>query len=178
MNKEKTYILQQDLPNLKSGTEFTFSKGSSMYESTIQDDWHETTFYKKELIENSDWFKEKVEEKPFVVNFYGEGNTKINFKYRLYNDFPDKEFIISKERLQEILIAENKGELFINGNEQVWLRFGKEKLYTEKEWLQFGEECWNAAREQRLPKHNEIVIRSPYPDRYETLSDYLNDLQK
>ena len=144
MNKEKVYILQKDLPDgSKNGDEYSLRKnGRDRYtnhryrhsESPVIED---AAWFTWQVEDNEKFFKLKEEVKPVVVGSEFWIN-RIRFVFG--EGFP--EISISKERLAEILIAEQKGMLNIIqpiSSEDV-------KEYSKKEYLKFGEDCWKAAR--------------------------------
>lgn len=182
MNKEKEFIWTDELVQ-KFAEEYRFSSSRTSLEQ----------FVKCEMD------KLKEEEKPIVVSVNLKSNT-VDFIINTEKEY----YHITKERLAEILIAESKGDITIwrikddnicpatnkqcddeccptgaicNLKPSVWGENPKNdvepKLYTEKEWLQFGEECFNAAT-MCLLDHKEPSYRK----RYESFSDYMNDLKK
>ena len=130
--------------------------------------------------------KLKEEEKP-TVYYYGSTDNSIDF----INEKDSSSYMVTNERLAEILIAEAEGRLKIS-NEN-WKPRTKpmteyeviapkqkaiincclispfedevnKKVYSQKEYLQFGQECFEAAR-----KNN-----SEWYYKFKNFSDYMN----
>lgn len=167
--KMKTYILLKDLPNVKAGAKseyknehFCFDEAGVGY-----------AFKEKEIADNPEWFKEK-EEKPTITDWYNDGidaknpcNPRAGISFEFNNNL--KPIYISKERLAELLIAENKGELFIDTKEDRNEKRGR--LYTQKELLEAEEKAFNNA--QLLVKHSSFDSNELEYE-FKTVRDYRN----
>lgn len=163
------YILQNDLPDVKAGAEFTIGDALDVYflssDKTVTK--HNCYTYPKKFVENNPvWFRLKEEEqKPEVIGIEKRENVFLCHIHFSADNF--KAIPINKERLAEVLIAENEGHFYID-DEFLWYREDneiiKDKKYSEQEYLEFGEGCFNAAR-----KNN-----SEWYYRYKNFSDYMN----
>lgn len=114
--KMKTYILLKDLPDVKAGAKFELGRDADAY--YLISDKTGTKYncycYPVDFVENNtEWFKEAV----FTFIDFTHAGFDVDFKIR-NPDYPVfHNFKINKERLVKILIAENKGELFIRTEE-------------------------------------------------------------
>ncbi len=110
--EEVVYILQQDLPNIDKG-EYFIKKGGDYYSSENKDAYGEYIFYKPALVENDTaWFKLKEIPKPYVVNIDTRENVYLCF-IELHNGYLPKCHSVMKERLAEMIVADNEGRLQI-----------------------------------------------------------------
>lgn len=159
MDKEKSYILQKDLPKIKAGTEFIFNKEFCVYEFRLSEDDY-TQYSQQEIDECQEWFKIKEPNPRLVIGHqFITGGNKFTF-----SDYTD--ISISKERLSEILIAESKNELELYG--VATGEHSGNKYYTEKRHIELLEECFNESR-----------LTNPLVGfKHDTFSDYMNNLKK
>lgn len=175
MNKEKIYILQKDLPDLKAGAEFRwelFNGVEHLYSSSHY------SFAQSFILSKPDWFKLKEEEKPRVTR----SNYDEESVFFYIND-KGPSIKVDKERLAEILIAEEKGEVLLYKDwnvvtpQQVLTKdlYEQEhgvKLFTEKEMVEAKEKAFNAGRS--VYPHKYSLVETTKDLRYKTFSDYIN----
>lgn len=148
MDKEKTFEWNDELVSELLWSRFPFPDGVTAVKPILEE------FKKGKL---------KEEVKPTVKNMWAD-DSGCHIWMNVNEENP---FNISKERLAEILIAEAKGELFMDNEEDRKQR----KLISDKEFLQFGEDCFKAARHTEK-KIGEFSIYEEY--KYKSLSDFIN----
>lgn len=114
MNKEPTYILQQDLPDgSKVGDEYEYVSSLDAYVNPINS--YVNSWERRRVENNPVFFKVREEEKTTVV-YIEERNNVYLFHIQIRTGSPtadSKTVSMPIERLAEILIAESKGELVI-----------------------------------------------------------------
>ena len=133
MNKEKTYILQKDLPDgSKAGDEYKWLGDPYCYFKNITRSGM-NVWIKKIVENNPEWWKLKEEEKPVVVD------EVVNFPNEVHFHIKGEWYQVSRERLAEILIAESKGFICIVDEDHVWFR--------DDEVLKLRQEAFEAARD-------------------------------
>lgn len=177
MDNEKIYVLQIDLPDGgKVGDEYK-KVGNDQYRNIkfINDKCpviEDVAWFSWQVEENETFFKLKEEEKSTVV----EIKENYHFGDFVYRISGVKElFTISKERLAEILIAESKGDLNLNGNTRIKFQpiessdpdFNR---YNEKELIEAEEKAFNMARS--VYPHKYVYAIKDW--QYKTFSDYKN----
>lgn len=126
MKKESVYILQKDTIRtafsgccvLKEGT--ILSLKNNYYSS--KEGW---TFPKEFVENNPEWFREHEDDKVTQCIFLDE-----EVKFLIIGN-ESNDYRIKNKRLVEIILAESKGELFIDNLEGIKSRQG---TYTEKEY--------------------------------------------
>ncbi len=109
----KTYILQKDLPDVKSGAEFKLSSdGATYFLSPINNKNKLTKFYNcyaypKAFIENNtDWFKEKEEPPITLFEIRGYTNKQIFIITANYENLDYSEKIAVLKRLRQWISEE------------------------------------------------------------------------
>ena len=124
---------------------------------------------------NSYFEYRKSLEKPAVKEWYGDGPAMPDgqlegMSFELSNS--PKAIYITKQRLAELLIAESKGELFIDTKED---RIKRGRLYTEKEFLEAEERAFNNA--QLLVKHSSFDSNELEYE-FKTIKDYRDCIER
>ena len=139
MSEKKVYILQKDLPDSKAGDEYICLTNNFSMVYYKNGDRNESYWTAENVENNLSWFKLKEEVNPAVDQIWF--NNIENIKVRMNNGSATID--ISSIRLAEILIAESKGQLFMDNPKYLKSRQGR---YTEKEYMDFGKECFSRSR--------------------------------
>jgi hypothetical protein len=172
MNDRKIYILQKDLPDYKAGEEFELTIDGYYTAKISCLDGIKGKWPPRYVENNPEWFKLKEEVNRAVIASWFTDNNSFYFTLLNGKDAPLPPYEISRSRLSEIIIAESKGDLYLDLDE-----YRREEFFTAQELLTSEEKAFHAGRSYKTLHIDSISNSSFLKLDYKDFSDYKNSIK-